>query len=264
MSPEIEVEAPTRRPLPFGLFSAANERSETRRWQNGVEWLSPGCSTPFVTGDVCEDGIQFESNKGNAMGEASPFTVYAPFECSPVAWTEQSAQAVAEARLLAGEESAVERVLMTGATGNSPSLQADAETITDTPVSPGVLIAELEQWLGESYGALGVLHVSRYGATLLADAGLIKESGSRMLTKIGTPVSVGAGYPNVGPDGSEAGPGQFWAYMSPSVFFYRGAVASDVGATLDKKKNDLLATSFRSYVVGYDDCGVAAGIATVD
>ena len=264
MSPEIEVEAPTRRPLPYGLFSAANERNETRRWSNGVEWLSPGCGVPFVTGEVCEPSIEFEKDAGGGTGEASPFTVYAPFECSPVAWTEQSASAMAEARLVAGEEAAVERVLMTGAAGNSPSLQADAETIIGTPVSPRILLAELEAWIADSYGALGVLHVSRYGATLLADAGLIKDSGSRMLTKLGTPVAVGAGYPNVGPDGSEAEQGQFWAYMSPNVFYYQGTVGSDVGAVLDKRKNDLLATAFRTYVVGYDDCGVAAGIATVD
>ena len=264
MSPEIEVDAPTRRPLPFGLFSAANERTEDRRWTNGVEWQNIGCGAPFATGAVCEDVPPFEEGDGGSMGEASPFTVFAPFQCSPVSWTEQSATTMAQSKLVAGEEKAVERVLMTGAAGNKPSLQADAETITSSPVSPTLLLARLEDWLAQNYGSLGVLHLTPGAATVFAAEGLIKDSGARMLTKIGTPVSVGAGYVNESPDGTAAGDNEFWAYMSPAVIYYQGNISSDVSATLDRKKNDLLATAFRTYVVGYDDCGVAAGVATVN
>lgn len=264
MSPEIEVEAPTRRPLPYGLFSAASERTEDRRWRNGVEWQSVGCGSPFVTGAVCEDVPEFEKSDGLGTGEASPFTVYAPFECSPVSWTEQSATTMAQSKLVAGEEKAVERVLMTGSAGNTPSLQADAETITTSAVSPTLLLARLEDWLAANYGSLGVLHVTPGAATVFASEGLIASSGARMLTKIGTPVSVGAGYVNEAPDGTAAGDNEFWAYMSPAVIYYQGNISSDVSATLDRKKNDLLATAFRTYVVGYDDCGVAAGVATVN
>ena len=68
MSPEIEVEAPTRRPLPYGLFSAATERTEDRRWSNGVEWMGAGCGLPFATGDVCEDDVSFESAEKGTIG----------------------------------------------------------------------------------------------------------------------------------------------------------------------------------------------------
>ena len=264
MSPEIEVEAPTRRPLPYGLFSAATERTEERRWSNGVEWQSIGCGTPFATGDVCEDDIKFETGDGGGMGEAAPFSVYAPFQCSPVAWTEQSAVAMAQAKLAAGEEQAVERVLMTGSVGNVPSLQADAETVTTTATSPVLLLARLEDWLARTYGSQGVLHLTPGAATVFAAEGLIKDSGTRMFTKIGNPVSVGGGYMNAGPDGTEGSENEFWAYMSPAVFYYQGAIGSDATVALDTKKNDLLATAFRTYVVGYDDCGVAAGAATVN
>ena len=264
MSPEIEVEAPTRRPLPFGLFSAATERTEDRRWSNGVEWMGAGCGLPFATGDVCEDDVSFESAEKGTIGEATPFTVYAPFECSPVAWTAESAIGRARERMVAGEEQTVERVLMTGAVGNTPSLQADAETITTAPLSPVRLLARLEQWLADNYAAQGVLHLTREAGSVFASQGLIRESGSRMLTRLGTPVAVGGGYVNQSPDGTEAEDGQFWAYMSPAVIYYQGAVGSDTATALDKRRNDLLATAFRSYVVGYDSCGVAAGVAAVD
>lgn len=266
VNPEIEVEAPTRRPLPYGLFSAATERSEERRWSNGVEWRGIGCGTPFVTGQVCEDVSPFEQGDGGGMGEALPFTVYAPFECSPVAWTEQSATAMAQSKLVAGEEKAVERVLMTGSAGNTPSIQADAVSVTTTAVSPALLLARLEDWIAVNYGSLGVLHLTPGAATVFASEGLLKESGTRLLTKIGTPVAVGAGYVNESPDGTEAADNEFWAYMSPAVIYYQGALTGDVAVpvTLDRKKNDLLATAFRTYVVGYDDCGVAAGVATVN
>ena len=266
MSPEIEVEAPTRRPLPYGLFSAATERTEERRWTNGVEWQSIGCGGAFASANDCDADVTNETGDGGGMGEASPFTVYAPFSCSPVAWTEQAAVRMAQSKLIAGEEKTVERVLQTGELGNTPSLQADAETITTAAVSPTLLLARLEDWLAANYGSLGVLHLTPGAATVFASEGLIKESGARMFTKVGTPVAVGAGYLNQGPDGTAAGDNEFWAYMSPAVIYYQGQIdgeAQTVG-TLDRKQNDLLATVFRTYVVGYDDCGVAAGVATVN
>lgn len=266
MSPEIEVEAPTRRPLPYGLFSVATERSEDRRWSNGVEWQGIGCGSTYSIGALCEDTAKFEQGDGGALSEASPFTVYAPFDCSPVSWTESSAMSMAQAKLVAGEEQTVERTLMTGAAGNTPSLQADAETVTTAPVSPVLLLARLEDWIAKNYGSLGVLHLTPGAATVFAAEGLLKESGTRLLTRVGTPVAVGSGYVNQSPDGAEAGENEFWAYMSPAVIYYQSAVNGDVSvaATLDRKKNDLLATAFRTYVVGYDDCGVAAGVATVN
>lgn len=264
MNPEIEVDAPARRPFPFGLFTAATERDETRRWRNGVEWLGAGCDSPFVvSGDACEP-VEFEKSTGGVRGEAFPLHVYAPFECSPVAWTDQAATAKAYEKLIAGEEQAVERALMTGSAGNTPNLMGDATAITDAAGTPAGTLAMLEDWIVSTYGGLGVLHVSRGAATVLAGADLIRESGTKMLTRIGTPVSVGSGYTNQAPAGTAAAAGEFWAYMSPSLFFYRGDVDTEVGATLDKRQNDLLATAFRTYVIGYDDCGVAAGSFTVN
>src|SRR5699024_12699703 len=97
MSPEIEVEAPTRRPLPYGLFSAASERTEDRRWRNGVEWQSVGCGSPFVTGAVCEDVAEAEKSDGLGAGEASPCTVHAPRVCEPASRPDLACATLAEA-----------------------------------------------------------------------------------------------------------------------------------------------------------------------
>lgn len=265
MNPEIEVEAPARRAFPYGLFSAASERDEERRWTNGVEWLGVGCDSPFVTtSDGCEEPVEFERGTGGVSGEALPINVYAPFECSPVSWTDTSASARAVEKLTAGEEQAVERALMTGSAGNMPNLMGDAQVVAggETAGSATATLATLEQWIVDNYGGLGVLHVSRGAATVLAGSQLIAASGARMLTKLGTPVSVGAGYPNTAPDGADAGAGEFWAYMSPSVFMYRGETSTE--AAFDRAQNNLLATAFRTFVVGYDDCGVGAARFTVE
>ena len=121
-----------------------------------------------------------------------------------------------------------------------------------------VVLAALEGWLGSVYGSLGVIHADREAASLLPD---VEKTGARLLTKLGTPVSAGGGYPGTAPTpldqpAPDRVEGERWLYASPALFGYRGSVFTD--SALDRAKNDHYAVATRLYVVGHDPCGVAA------
>lgn len=200
--------------------------------------------------------------------EASPFTVYAPFECSPVGNTPASAQDYATGKLQAGEENAVERAFWTGYLGNSPSLgvpstlgSATAETIA-TGLTPAEALAALEQYAAENYnGSQGVIHLTRAAALIMAAASLIVRSGNSLSTALGTPVVAGTGYAGTGPDGAAPADGQAWAYVTPQLFGYRSEIFTSTnraGDLLDRATNDLYAIAERTYLLAFDPCGVGA------
>jgi hypothetical protein len=110
--------------------------------------------------------------------------------------------------------------------------------------------------MGNDYGSLGVIHGSR-GAVTKFDT-LVNPSGSRMLTKVGTPVVAGAGYTKQAAPagGATATASQAWVLASPALFGYRGQVFTS--KAFDQTKNDMYALAERNYVVGFDPCGVAA------
>jgi len=195
-------------------------------------------------------------------GVASPFTVYAHFTCSPVGFSLDSAQTQARAALLATEQARVEQAFWTGDLGNVPNLATGATIIAgSTAVPPAAALAMLEDYIAANYQSLGVIHLSR-GAALQASAGgLLTTTGGRLTTIVGTPVAAGGGYPGSSPSGVAAGNGTAWAYASPTVFGYRSDVYtadSRPGDLFDRGHNELTAIAERSYLLGYDPCGVGA------
>jgi hypothetical protein len=255
--PPRTVEAQPRVGLPFGLFSVLTLRpDEDNRWANGIQWQAMSCGpvaaiedpdcTTFGTG-VGQFEKDFDSGS-LVPGEAESFTVYGTDKCgTPGGRAFADGEENATAKLLAREEAqaeaAVWKRLAAAATDVNPS----------GALKPKHALAALERWLGAQYGSLGVIHTDRGAATLLDTT--VNASGSRLLTKVGTPVVAGAGYPSTSPAGVVTADVS-WIMASPALFGYRGQVFTS--SALDMKKNDHYAVAERQYVVGFDPCGVAA------
>lgn len=207
------------------------------------------------------------SNAGG-VGVANQFTVYGHFTCSPVGYSQTDAQDRATEHLLAREEQRVEQALWTGDLGNFPALQ-DAATV-DVTVGAiddlAIALGALEQYIATNYGNLGVIHMTRAAALVGLGRDLLTSSGGRLYTALGTPVVAGGGYPGTGPAGEAAAAGTTWLYGSPALFGYRSEVfdsSSRPGDLFDRAQNNLYAVAERTYLLGFDPCGVAAALVSL-
>lgn len=259
IAPAALVTGAPRQPLPFGLFSSFSIRPEgAGRWQSGVKWEvgtcegADGIGAPWCPPD--EDtiiGLPKDLDPRNAPdGEASPFTIYGHYACSALSNSFAEAQRLANENLIQREEARVEQALWTGDLGNVPNFSGanGYPAPTDVGVYSDALaaLASIEQWIADEYGSLGVIHMSRRNAVLLTK--YLESRGGRLYTKaLQTPVVAGAGYD------SEAIIG------TPALFGYRSEVfdsSARPGDLMDRGNNDMVAVAERTYVIGFDPCGV--------
>jgi hypothetical protein len=272
IAPPATIVGAPRLPLPYGLFSTFTFRSGDR-FEGGVQWErqicdpAGGIGAPSCPPDPPTIGLPKSLDRnGQGSGEATPFIVYGHFTCSPTGYSLSDAQDKANEHLLTREQQRAERAFWTGDLGNTPFL-ANPDTDETAVLNGGVAVSlrqalsMLENYIAVEYGSLGVIHMTRGTAELAAGANLIEASGGRLLTKVGTPVAAGAGYPGTGPAGGNPVVGKPWAYVTPAVFGYRSEVftsSNTPGDLFDRRTNELMAIAERSYLLGFDDCGVAA------
>lgn len=278
IAPGALVTGAARQPLPYGLFSTFTARPQgADRWEaGGVQWESLACDLadgigPWQVPPTSTTGLPKDLASGTSaigsFGSALPFTVYGHFTCSPVGWTPERAQEMALQHLLTREEYRVEQALWTGDLGNTPKLQ-DAGTTTVTVAGAGVAetVGLLENWLATNYGSVGVIHMTRQAAVIGLAREVLVTSGGRLTTQLGTPVAAGSGYPGTGPAGQAAAASTSWIFATPALFGYRSEVfdSSDrSGDLFDRSLNNLYAVAERSFLLGFDPCGVAAALATL-
>lgn len=261
--PAAIVAAPARTPLPFGLFSVVTFRDDgTDRWAAGVEMedlIGCGPLTGVGHGGYCADpedvtGLPLEFDQSGAgFAAASPFTIVGHHKCSPVG---NAGPSVAEARLLTFEERAVEHAFATGLLGNTPTLRG-ATALTSAPVPAKTAVGLLEEWSATEYGTQGVIHAPRS-----VPATDFRQAGLAYRTPLGTPTVFGSGYDGSGPDGEPAPAGARWIYITPPLAAYRSVV--ETHQLFDPSVNDLIAYAQRDYLIGMNDCGVAAALVILD
>jgi len=264
VAPRQLVPGPLRTPLPFGLFSVLGFGSGDERWENGVLFEGLTCEPAGGIGEAqCDPedtlGLPKEFDEGYGPGgEASTFTVYGHFKCSPIGTGFARAQEAANAHLLTREEARVEQAFWTGDLGNVPNLSGANGYAA--PVSVGTLglwpaVARLEQEIAARYGSQGVIHMSRENATLLGKDGDLRVQGGRLFTTLGTPIVAGTGYAS---DRIVA---------TPALLGYRGDVfesSNRPGDLLDRNNNNLYAVAERTYLVGFDECALLEATVATD
>lgn len=266
MAPATVVDPIARTALPFGLFSAVTPRPiGNSRWENGVEWEPLNCGPASGIGDPdCDPevptvGLPKSFPVPGGTDEADAFTIYGSYECSPIGHTLEFAQERATEHLLAREEARAEQAIWTGDLGNTPNFST-ADTSASAAASPREAIAEAEQYIATEYGSLGVIHMCRLVASLALAEEALEVRGTRLFTRLGTPVIAGAGYPCTHPDGTTAGT---FIVASPALMLYRSEIFTPTnrsGDLLDRGQNDLFGMAERRYLVGWDECPVPLAI----
>lgn len=278
------IETPAFTTLPYGLWDAAQKPAAPSHWRQGVTWIER-CPTGDTTYDECltvtgtgapPEPAAKTSNVDQTFRGATPFTVYAEFECSPVGVGE--AATVAETALARVEARQVEEAFWTGVAGAQPvvfpHLAADAEVldgqnivlqptasacVTGADVAHG--LGELEQCLADCYAGQGVIHVPRHALPTLSAWNLVHEDGGRLLTTGGNLVVVGGGYTGSGPDGADPAAGTAWIYATGAVFAYRSSVfLTQLRDSLDRSENTVRMLAERTYLLGHECCLLAAHI----
>lgn len=264
MAPATVVDPIARTALPFGLLSAVTPRPVgNSRWENGVEWEPLACGPasgigePDCDPEVPTVGLPKAFPVPGGTDDATAFTVYGSYECSPMGHSLEYAQQRATEHLLAREEARAEQAIWTGDLGNIPNF-TDAETATTTALNPVQALAAAEAALATQYGSLGTIHMARDVALVLIAEDAVYRQGTRLFTALGTPVIAGAGYPGTHPDGVTAGT---WIIATPALMLYRSEIFTPTNRTgdlLDRAQNNLFGMAERRYLVGWDDCGVLA------
>lgn len=252
----VVIDGPTRTQPDYGLFSVLDFSGPDRHWQAGLEWEAISCEPASGRGADCEDvlGPTIFVRHGD-LAEATPFTVYGSYTCTPTGRSMPQAESYARAHLAAREEYAVERAISSGNLNNSPDF-GGATTLGTGATNPALALGLLEQHLADAYGSQGVIHVPRLGIPALCRDGLVVQSGSVLETCQGTPVVAGGGYENTSPDGTDASAAEAWAYATPAMFGARSEVVTH--EALDRATNDLEIIASRTYAVGWDPCDVGA------
>lgn len=289
------VDGPGFVPLPNFLWDAAEHPSADAHWQQGITWIErcggggtvyDECIAVTGTGGTPAAQASMASNVSQQNRGATPFTVYAEFDCAPVGngLTQADLTDRAVEALLQVEPYIVSRTFWTGSAGKSgttnqttawPHLASNA-TLDDpqgirlqtaaTPLVTGgedvaVALGAVEAQLASCYGGQGAIHIP-YSAlpTFKSRALITQESpGGPIYTPAGNQVIPGLGYTGSGPDGSAAAAGTSWIYGTGPVFAYRSEVfARPFPSTFDRSENTVRYLASRTYLLGFGCCHVAA------
>lgn len=276
------VDPPQFTSLPYGLWESIQHPTPPSHWQHGVTWIER-CARGDTTYDECISVTGTGSPPGpasktaNVLQEfrgATPVTVYAEFECSPVGIGEAE-QAATEA-LSRVENNRLEAAVWTGLSGAQttvfPHLAADAEVldadgiILQTTVSvciTGADIAEvlggLENCLADCHSGQGLIHIPPEALPTFYAWNLAIERDGALFTPAGHRIVVGTGYTGSSPDGSVPAAGTTWIYATGPMFGYRGDVFfTRERDSFDRAENTMQMIAERTYVVGFECCHFAA------
>lgn len=297
------ISGPEFTPLPNFLWDAAQHPSEAEtgpHWQQGVTWiercggggtLMDECIAVTGTGGTPTGQSSMASNVTQANRGATPFTVYAEFDCSPVG--QDIRQDKAEEALSKMEAYLVTKAFWTGTAGASgsgsgtaqttvwPHLAANA-TLDDpqgirlqtaaSPVitgssgqdDPAVILGRLEAQLAQCYGGQGVIHIPYAALPTFTSRMLIlpETPNGPLRTLAGNLVVPGVGYTGTSPAGATPAEGFSYIYATGAVFAFRSDVyVREFPGTFDRAENTVRMIASRTYLFGFECCHIAALVA---
>lgn len=253
MPPKTLVTAPQGAPLAYGLFSAvAPIENSAIRWENGVRWKDPTVVGevrtigPWNDTGTVEGLPKIFDSRDDVAESFNPFTVYTSSTGTPVGASIEELQAQVEARLLAREEIAVETAVWggsdkigSGVFWGSQEIKQTAPGAADLPLADALAAIDA---LASKWGQRPTIHVSRRAAELLMAKKMVEAQGTRLVTRLGSPVVAGTGYGD-----------QPYIVASGPMVLYRGPVLTSTnrpGDTMDRRQNHLYQVAERTYVAG--------------
>lgn len=285
-APRPIVDPPVFTPTPYSLLSVIQAVSSTDpHWQNGVTYqarcLNPmgdstydECLVVTGAGAVPEPPVKTDNVLLDTRG-ATPFTVYAKFECSPVGVAE--AARYASDALAQSEGWQVERAVWTGLAAGQPvvfpHLAADADredplghtlqtaasvVVTGAAVDVATGLGLLEAELANCYNGVGIVHVPVKVLPTLDAHGLVRDRNGVLKTLNGNVVVVGGGYPGTSPAGVAPATNESWIYATGAMFMYRSQPRyTELRDSLDRSSNTVKYIAERTYVLGWGCCHAA-------
>lgn len=289
------VDPPAVTPLPFGLWEAVLPLDPVPdHWQQGLTWVErcpvgdttyDECISVTGTGEPPAPPLKADNVLQMFRG-ATPFTVFAEFDCSPVGSLADIEEAATEALRRVEDERASE-AFWTGTVGGQtvafPHLAAETEVFdaqgimlqdeavvctprtdigTPTPVDIAEGLGLLEACLVSCYNGVGAIHIPPGLFPTMSAWNLAEKRDGGLWTPLGNRIIVGTGYPQptTAPSGNPSEPSQTWMYATGQVFGYRSpnVFATRLPESFDRAENTVKMLAERTYVLAFDCCHFAA------
>lgn len=221
------IDAPVNRRLRYGLFNAATLLDmPVRVIASGLQFYSDDCGN-FIAdyNQTCVDSPTKAAVEGSELVDTEPYWLVNRVRCGAVGRTAQEIRSVAKGRLSAMEQWAVEDRLWNGIAAQPGvlNLVGNAGTVTVVPTAPGAgaAISALENAFYQVNGYVGTIHVNVLAEGALEYAGFLSPEAGVYRTRMGTAVSLGAGYGITGPLDIAPAAGFVWAFMTGYTAVWR-------------------------------------------
>lgn len=274
-APPNLIQVPPPGELRYGLFNVARGPLPLpdRAGVAGGLYDGDGCGTPRGYQADCDETPATKAFDDNIAEQPFlPFVVYASIVCGTAGYTGEYLEAKARRKLMAVEQNAVEQAVWSGAIsgsgalGNRPTFQNGGTPSGGNPTvltAAGSLragIAALEEFAGDNYGYVPVIHAEQRLAAQMGAQGLLRESsqGQPRRTFHGSLVSLGGGYTGTSNAGVAPAAGHAWLAVTGQVTVWRQEeiFVAPAEQTLNRTLNQHQIVAERAWAVTYD-CFVA-------
>ena len=271
------IERPVVVPWGFGLKSVATIIDETNdHARNGIVYKSPPCTAdvqPWVDNCIPDDlMIKMPTDADtNSIVRGCPFHLYTALSCKTTTLEEMLPAAQAIFNL--GEQRAVEQqvwanVLAQPGTAVLNPAGTDSDGYAAFTAKGG--LAALESHIAQCYGGVATMHADRGVMAFLADGHEVVPCGdicqepntAHQRTRLGTKFAFYGGSPNTSPDGTPAGAGFAWIYVTSELTLRRFPVAIhpesvDQRLRYNPLTNEPYIVVERTYVPSIECCAAA-------
>lgn len=255
------IEFPPNRRIRYGLFAAATLLEMPQRAiAAGVQWYADDCGN-FIAdyNQTCADSPTKEADEGTELLGTDPYWLVNRVRCGTVGRSAQDIRGVARGRLAAMEQWAVENRLWNGIAAQPGVLDLTTNvgtvTVVPTAAGAGAAISALENAFYQVNGYVGTIHVNVRAEGALEYAGFLNPEAGVLRTRMGSAVSLGAGYGITGPAAAAPAAGFVWAFMTGYTAVWRSTDAQipqpDPQRVMDRSLNQWDVVSERIYAAAW-------------
>ena len=244
----------------YGLFNAATLLPMSQQMiAAGLQFFADDCGN-FIEATNPECGVapvEKTANEGTELVGTDPYWRETRMRCGTVGRPASEIQQAVQDRLKAMEQWHVENVLWNGIAAQPGVLNLiNAGATPVNPVAPGAgaAIAALENAFYQANGYVGTIHVNTQAEGALENAGFLNPEAGVLRTRVGSAVSLGAGYGVNGPDDVAPAAGFVWAFMTGYVGVWRSEnimARVNVQRAMDRTLNQWDAIAERVYAAAW-------------
>lgn len=283
VSPRDWAEPPVFTPLQYRLVDAVDGPHPFRGHQKlGLMFTPDPCTLPLETTTVCTTGVgALKQATGDVVSRGTDtFVVYTWIPCGLVGIGESELRRRTLAAHNNNAQYVVERTFWTGGAFNTPQHLAEDVPITEVvggstvnlqtaatvlvtgaPVDVVEGVGRLEQAMADCYGGVPFIHAPRGTTAHLGANHLLSDKSTKnLLTRNGSIVVPGPGYPGTSPAGVAPTAGTTWLYATGSVKMWQSEPiwnSRDAREFLGRSINDTVLIVEQRFALAWDCCHFA-------